>query len=199
MKAMKKISILLVALMIFGATSYGQSRFSKVSWEIGFPTGDLKEFLVNEDISLGGISFDYRRMVKDNITVGGNISWAFFNGSSREDLIDGTTTISGLRQFYVNTLPIMVNAHYYRDIGDSQIYFGTGLGGVWTLQRTDIGSYFTDNDNFQFGIMPEIGFNIPFSFTSNVNISAKYNIALASGNSIDYTYFTVGVGWSSWW
>lgn len=199
MKIMKKVLLTAIALVIFGLSSNAQSRFSKVNWEIGFPMGELKDFLHNEDISLGGFSFDYRKMIKDNWTVGGSGSWSFFNGSSREDVVDGTTTVSGLRQFYFNSLPFMVNTHYYKDIGSSQVYIGTGVGGVWTLQRTDIGSFFTDNDNFHFGVTPEIGFNIPVSFTSNININAKYNMAFKTNKSIDYTYLTVGVGWSSWW
>lgn len=197
---MKKLALLTVALLVFGTTSMAQSRFSKVSWEIGFPMGELKDFLHNEDISLGGISFDYRKAIKDNWTVGGSGAWSFFNGSSREDFVDGTTTVSGLRQFYVNSLPFMVNTHYYLDLGtSSQFYFGTGVGGVWTMQRTDIGSFFTDNDNFHFGVVPEIGFNIPVSFSSNINVAAKYNVAFKTSKSINYSYFTLGVGWSSWW
>ena len=177
----------------------GQDRFAKLTWEISLPTGDMKEFLVNEEVSFGGVSYDYRKLVTDKLSIGGNVSWNFFNGSTREDLVSGTTTVSGLRQFYVNTLPFMVNTHYYADIGESQLYAGTGIGGVWTLQRTDIGSYFTDNDNFQYGLMPEIGVNIPVSFTSNINISAKYNMVFANGHSIDYNYIAFGIGWSSWW
>lgn len=196
---MKKTIIILAALFVISGSAFGQDRFAKLTWEIGLPTGDLNEFLVNEDVSFGGVSYDYRKLINDKISLGGNISWNFFNGSTREELVSGTTTVSGLRQFYYNAIPLMFNSHYYFDIGDSQLYLGTGVGGVWTLQRTDIGSYFTDNDNFQFGVMPEIGFNIPVSFTSNINISAKYNMAFASGDSMDYTYFAFGVGWSSWW
>jgi len=196
---MKKTLFILIALVTVSMTSNAQDRFAKLSWEISMPLGDLSDFLVNEDVTLGGISYDYRKIVSDNFTVGGNVSWHFFNGSTREDLVNGTTTVSGLRQFYFNALPIMVNGHYYFDIGDSQLYLGTGIGGVWTLQRTDIGSYFTDNDNFHFGVMPEIGFNIPVSFTSNITISAKYNMAFGTSDSIDYTYMSFGVGWSSWW
>ena len=196
---MKKLVYTIVALIAFSGLINAQDRFAKLNWEISLPMGDLDEFLVNENVTFGGISYDYRKIVKENITVGGNISWNFFNGSTREELVSGTTTVSGLRQFYFNAIPIMVNAHYYKDIGESQIYFGTGVGGVWTLQRTDIGSYFTDNDNFQFGLMPEIGFNIPISFTSNLNISAKYNLAFASANGIEASYMAFGIGWSSWW
>lgn len=188
-----------MAVAFFSMGMQAQDRFAKLTWEISVPTGDLNTFLVNENVSFGGVSYDYRKLVTDNISVGGNFSWNFFNGSTREDFVSGSTTVSGLRQFYFNALPIMVNAHFYQDVGKGQIYFGSGIGGVWTLQRTDIGSYFIDNNNFQFGLMPEIGLNIPVSFTSNLNISAKYNVALESSDGINVSYFAFGVGWSSWW
>jgi len=196
---MKKFIYTCFAIVFLALGVQAQDRFAKLTWEISVPSGDLSTFLVNEDVSFGGISYDYRKLVTDKISVGGNFSWNFFNGSTREELVSGTTTVSGLRQFYFNALPIMVNAHFYQDIGKAQIYFGSGVGGVWTLQRTDIGSYFTDNNNFQFGFMPEIGLNIPVSFTSNINISAKYNVALESANGINLSYFAFGIGWSSWW
>jgi len=196
---MKKILLVVLIMISVSPALVGQDRFAKLTWEISLPMGDMDDFLVNEDVSFGGVSYDYRKLVTDNISVGGNFSWNFFNGSTREDLVSGTTTVSGLRQFYFNALPIMVNAHFYQDIGKAQIYIGSGVGGVWTLQRTDIGSYFTDNNNFQFGFMPEIGVNIPISLTSNINLSAKYNVALESANGINVTYFAFGIGWSSWW
>lgn len=196
---MRRITFLAMTLVLMGSATFAQDRFSKVSWELGIPTGDLKEYLNNGDVSAGGISFDYRKLVGDNWTVGGSAAWSFFNGSTRENLVTGTTTVSGLRQFYFNSLPFMANTHYYMDVGSSQLYFGTGIGGVWTLQRTEIGSFYTDNDNFHFGVVPEIGFVVPISFTSNINISAKYNYALKTSKTVNYSYFTFGVGWSSWW
>lgn len=196
---MKKISITLFVVLICAFSSQAQNRFAKLTWEIGLPTGDLNEFLVNEDVSFGGVSYDFRKLVTDDISIGGNISWNFFNGSSRDEFVSGNTTISGLRQFYVNTIPVMFNAHYYFDLGDTQLYAGSGVGGVWSLQRTDIGSYLIDNDNFHFGVMPELGVNIPISFTSNLNVSAKYNLVFATSNSINYSFISFGVGWSAWW
>lgn len=197
---MKKISILILLLSLY-SISFSQSRISMVNWDISIPQGELKEFLVNENISLGGVSIDIRGYVSDNVTVGGFLGWDFFNGDSNEMFTVETETsqtdISGLQRFYVNYLPIMVNTHYYLEAGETKYYAGTGLGAVRTIKRTSIGTFNINDNHWHFGVTPEVGVLLPLGLTTSMNLAVKYPVAFKTSESIAFSYLSFNVGFAS--
>ena len=175
----KKIAILSFLVFTLSNAADAQEKIFNINWNIGIPMGDTKDFLSNEDISFGGMSFEFRQFVKSNISIGGYFAWDFYNGSSEEDIVMGNTTLSGSQRMYINSLPFMINAHYY--MGEStgfRPYIGVGLGAVRTLERTEVGTFLIQNNNWQFGYYPEVGFMIPVTYSTNINFGAKYNLAL---------------------
>ena len=194
---MKKILLFASFLLLFASHnihSQGKNLVT-VNWDINFPTSDLHNFLNNEDISLAGISFDYRYMFSENTSVGFYFAWDFFNGSDRGLTSLDNTDVSGLRLFYVNYLPFMLSGHYYLgESGGTRAYFGGGLGAVRSLQRTEIGTLSIENNNWHFGLYPEIGILIPFSTEGAVSIGGKYNVAFETSDSITYSYFSINIG-----
>ena len=195
---MKK-KLLFITLLVFAFNNplLAQEDIFIFSWDIGFPTSDLSDFLTDEDVSLGGISMDFRHFVQDNVSIGGYFAWDFFNGASdgNEMASFPNADVTGLQRFYVNYLPIMVNSHYY--VGESEnirTYVGAGLGAVRTLQRTSIGTFDIQNNNWHFGIYPEVGFIVPVSDIGAITLGAKYHVAFETDDSITYSYFSLNVG-----
>ena len=197
---MRKQALLLITYLVlhFSPSSYGQGQLFNLSWNIGFPVSDLKDFLTDEDYSLGGFGLDYRYFIEENISVGGYFAWDFFNGTSDEMLSFGNTDITGQQRLFVNYFPFMVNSHYYLGVDDGiRPYFGVGLGAVRTLQRTSIGTFNIQNNNWHFGLYPELGVIFPVFDDKNVSLGAKYHTALETDDSFTYSYFSLNVGISA--
>ncbi|AUP79987.1 outer membrane beta-barrel protein [Flavivirga eckloniae] len=194
---MKKLIILscIAVLFINNITSAQGRNLLTANWDINFPNSDLNDFLHNEDVSLAGLSFDYRYFVKENVSVGTYFAWDFFNGSSREISNLENADVSGLKLFYVNYFPFMLNAHYYLNESENiQPYLGGGMGAVRSLQRTEVGSVALENNNWHFGLYPEVGVLIPFSSDGGLSIGAKYNVAFETSDSFTYSYFSINIG-----
>ena len=100
----KKIAILSFLVFTLSNAADAQEKIFNINWNIGIPMGDTKDFLSNEDISFGGMSFEFRQFVKSNISIGGYFAWDFYNGSSEEDIVMGNTTLSGSQRMYINSL-----------------------------------------------------------------------------------------------
>ena len=193
---MRNKIVLIVGLVIAIISQvHGQGFIYNINWNIGIPTSDLKDFLSDEDISLGGVSVDYRRFIQDNITVGGYFAWDFFNGSTQEMINIDDVDVSGFQRMFVNSFPIMLNSHYYfKKQGDVRPYGGIGLGVVRSLQRVSIGTFDFQNNNWHFGLYPEVGLLIPVGEYGNAMVGGKYMVAFATNDSIDYTYFSINIG-----
>ena len=191
----KKIAILSFLAFTLSNAAVAQEKIFNINWNIGIPLGDTKEFLSNEDISFGGASLEFRQFISNNISVGGYFAWDFYNGTSEEDIVNGTATLSGSQRYFINSLPFMINSHYY--MGEStgfRPYIGVGLGAVRTLERTEIGTFLIQNNNWQFGFYPEVEFMIPVTYTTNINFGAKYNMALESNDAFAHTALTFNIG-----
>ncbi len=199
---MKKITTLLmiISLAISGSLmAQGEgTHLTTLSWNIGMPTGNLKDFLVNEDISFGGMSIDYKHMYTDYVSFGFYLGWDFYNGSTREPFSADNVDITGLRLFYVNSFPMMATAHYFfNDNGDIRPFLGAGLGTTRTLQRTEFGVLAAvQNDNWHLGMYPEFGLIIPSGTRGALTLSTKYNLAIETSDSFTYSYVSFHIGFT---
>ena len=105
--------------------------------------------------------------------------------------------MSGVEYRFINTLPIMANAHYYLgQDGAIRTYFGLGLGTAYTEQRTDIGFVSILAKGWGFAIQPEVGVMIPFGLTGvGANVSGKFRYTTQGGDTtIPISLFTLGIG-----
>lgn len=168
---------------------------TSVHYSVGIPTGDLKDF--TDNISARGAIFEARSFQSDQFSIGFSIGWQVF-----KDRLEGTFSregqdVTGTQVRYVNTLPIMVTGHYYLgDPGSVRPYLGAGLGTLRSLQRTDVGLFTVNNNNWHFGFYPEVGVFIPVSFDMGINVAAKYNYGLGASDSFDYSYLALSVGFT---
>ena len=102
---------------------------------------------------------------------------------------------------YINSFPMMLTGHWYTGSREEmQFFFGTGVGAYYIRQRFEIGVFAEDQNNWHFGIAPEVGVQFPFGDIDGT-FSVRYDYAFKSGESVQgdgqaYSYlrFAVGVG-----
>ena len=194
MRKQLKYLVLILTVMLFGSSVQAQQGLANINWNIGIPTGDLSDFLINEDASLGGISVDTRYVMTENLSVGWYAAWDFFNGDAEGTENFGNVDVTGQKRYFVNSFPLMVNAHYYLSQSPVKTYAGGGIGAVRTLKRTSIGTYNIQDNNWHFGLYPEIGTIIPVTNWVKMNMAARYNLAFKSDDSIAVNYLSFSIG-----
>lgn len=191
---MKKI--LLVAIVVFVPfLSNAQQSLFNINYSIGLPMGSSSDYI--GETSFRGMSFEGRAFMTDNLSVGGYIGWNVFNETLRDkDYAGDGVDVHGTQYRYLNTLPMQVTAHYYlKNFEGVNPYIGIGVGATRTLQTTEIGLVSFANDNWHLGLSPEIGVYIPVNFNVGINVSARYDYAVKSNDTI-HSNLTFNIGLS---
>ena len=203
---MKKLIILIFIYVACAGSINAQAdwhldNLMTINWQIATPlsTNYLKE------TSLSGGNFEYRRLIKPNMSVGIGFSWNSFEQYIPPKVYDRP---DGPRQIYtdfvhqVYTLPIYLNAHYYFKGGDKlKPYAGIGLGAQYSEQSAYYNIFVTEEDNWGFVARPEAGLlfrlsnyfgihgNVGFSYATNKNESLKID-------ELKHVYYNVGIYWN---
>ena len=77
----------------------------------------------------------------------------------------------------------MVTAHYYFGNKEQLWFFaGAGVGTYYVIQRFDVGVFAFEEDNWHFGLYPELGVQIPLQQDSNLFVSGRYNLRFFGGS-----------------
>jgi hypothetical protein len=199
MNTMKKI---LVIIAVFISTaSFAQRSFWAFNYEMSFSAGEQSDYI--SDPSFRGWGVDGRGFLTQNFSVGGSFSWEVFDQIYRNletDLTDVTDNVSGAitgaQYRYINTLPILVNAHYYLGSnGAMRTYFGLGLGTAYMEQRTDIGFVSISANGWGLALQPEVGVLIPFGLSGGgLNVAGKFRYTTKTSDTIPVSFFTLAVG-----
>ena len=201
---MKKIY--LTALLLFGliAGSFAQRSYWTFNWDMNKGLGETGDFV--DKFSVRGASVDGRFFINENITVGGFLGWSTLYDKLYDlppitaDLGDGVTAdISGTQMRYLNTFPVLINAHYFMgDNGSIRPYAGIGIGTVYTEQRVDLGFHAFIAEKWGFAVQPEIGVFIPIGLNGpGVNLAARYLYGSTTGGMLGMDklgMFTFAVG-----
>ena len=202
---MKKILFIIVSLLLV-MNVFGQEMMSGLSYNMGMTTGDTRDFV--QDYSWRGFGFEVRSFRGDNFSVGGSFSWNIFDEKTGEliQLQKARGAVSGTQIRYINSFPLMLNAHYYFGDPSSRVqpYVGLNVGTYYITQRLEIGVLALEENNWHFGLAPEIGLMFPTYSGSIFFINARYNYAFKAGQTVggnegsDWQYwgFNVGVAFS---
>ncbi len=197
-----------ILILIFSASVSAQSLGS-ITYDVSFPSGNLKEYI--DEVSWRGFGIEGRWFSNKNISFGLSFAWSVFDERTNELIqvksegVNGT--VSGTQIRIVNSLPILATAHYYTGKRRDQFrfYFGTGAGMYYIKQRLEIGLVALENDNWHFGLAPEVGVLVSFSREFTMIFNAKYNYAFSAGTTLgggddnSYAYWGINVGfvWQS--
>lgn len=202
---MKK-NILIIALTV--ATIVGanaQGGFWNFSYPMSVAIGETGEFVGKA--SFRGFGIDGRSFIRDNVSIGGFASWEVFDeikrGEPAQPILDDNGQTAGYRTgtpyTYLNTIPLMVNSHYYLgNYGSVQAFFGVGVGTIYVDEREDIGLFTTQTKKWRFGVQPEVGVYIPFGLSnSGATVSLRYRYGTKAGDStreINMLSLAIGLG-----
>ena len=200
---MKKISYTILVLTLFVSTaSFAQRSFWSFNYEMSFGLGEQADYVA--DPSFRGWGLEGRGFLTQEISVGGSFSWEVFDQIYRDldphqitvtDDISGA--VSGVQYRYINTLPILVNAHYYLgQDGTVRPYFGLAIGTAYTEQKTEIGLIAITTNGWGFAVQPEVGVMIPFGLTGvGANVAGRFRYTSKAGDTtIPVSFFTLAIG-----
>lgn len=199
---MKKILIIIAVLM--STASFAQQSFWSFNYEMSFAAGEQVDYI--GDPSFRGWGIDGRGFLTQNISVGGSFSWEIFDQIYRNlpptqltDVTDNVNgSISGVQYRFINTLPILVNSHFYLGSnGAMRPYFGLGIGTAYVEQRTDIGLISIQSNGWGFAVQPEVGVMIPFGLSgSGISVAGKFRYTTKTSDTIPISFFSLAVGFA---
>jgi opacity protein-like surface antigen len=200
---MKKAAGIIIIVVFFNLSSYAQNSYWAFNYQMSIATEKQADFI--QDASFRGWGIDGRGFISQKLSVGGSFSWEVFDQiyrflpptavSTGIDNVNGDVT--GVQYRYINTLPIMVNTHYYLGSrGAIRPYFGLGIGTAYVEHKTEIGLTAIVADGWGFAAQPEIGVMIPFGLTgAGLNISGRYRYTSQAGDTtFPISFFTIAVG-----
>ena len=179
-------------LSVAGQLACAQQGYTSLSYNTAAPLGDTKDFI--QTYSWRGISLESHWFLSDNVTLGGYLGWNVFYEKTSGDFSEGTQTLSGTQQRYLNAIPLIAEGRYhFGDEGTIRPYLGFGLGTYRTLQRTEMGIFRSENNNWQFGLTPAVGILIPVGPTA-LQLGIRYNIAFETDDAIGHSYLGINLG-----
>jgi outer membrane protein W len=188
-------SAIIVSLLAIGpACGFAQSNFM-ISYPIGFPVGDLHNYISNT--SFRGINLEFNKQVAPNQSVGLELGWnTFYQHVNQKVYTEGTQSISGVQYRYTNTCPMVAGGKFYmgEHKGKTHPYIGVGLGTLYANRTTDFGIYRITTDTWQFLIRPEAGFEMNAGSSESFFIGVKYYWAFNTDALVGQNYLTANIG-----
>lgn len=195
MKNIKNYVLLICVAFLMTTTVIGQ-HITSLKYNVGFPTADLSDYI--GETSWRGISFDYTYLLNDNLGVGIGVAWqTFYEEPGYTTEIIGTETISGTEYRYVNSFPGHVTATYrFSPYSTLAPFVSMGVGTVYNMQDTDIGSFRFEDDAWHFSLRPELGLQFTSLSDVGIQLSVRYNYTTNSGDLGNMSYLALALGFS---
>jgi opacity protein-like surface antigen len=194
---MKRIILIFtIALSLGSISAFGQVALWNLNYEVSFPTGETVDYIGSASFRGGAI--EGRGLISENISIGGWVSWeVFFEKLDQSTYNRGGLDVTGVQVRYLNMVPVLVTSHYYfGDFSGATPYLGLGTGAYKIEQRTEMGLIAVVDKNWHFGFTPEFGAFIPVNTDFGLNVSARYNYAIKSNDSINYSYLSLSIGFA---
>ena len=170
------------------------------SYDWSLPMGDLKDYVDND--SWLGFMLEGRQFRGEKVSVGAQVGYYEFYTNTTDLITLPSGAISGSQYRNVIAVPLMLSvfAHGgHSGTGSARPYIGVNLGAYYLHQTIDIGVYTIDNDNWLFGVAPEIGILLPVRGTTGTTLHVRYNYPVSggsflSGDARSFQYVSVGLG-----
>jgi hypothetical protein len=171
------------------------------NYSISIPNSDFYTFI--PETSYSGLQIEGRYLFHKNLfSVGFLYGWNGFYHEFGRNTINfngGAITSDMFRTLYSNS--IMANAHFYPKIKIEILkpYVGFQFGPQYNILWQQVGSYSLEEDNWDFGITPEVGMVILFGKDNDwgLNVSGRYNYTWTNlSESLAISYFALNFGLS---
>ena len=190
-----KTSKYIIALFVVGFSLQNvaaQGRFG-ITYNTALPLGETADFA--STYSFRGIGLEGRWEIGNKLDIGFNAAMNVFYEAESGSFTEETMTLTGIRYRYLNAYPIMFTA--YKGFGSSesfQPYVGPGLGTIKADHRTEMGLWYSESNNWHFGMAPEIGAVITGYRTVDFLVSIRYNYGVKVNDSSSVSYLGVNMG-----
>ncbi len=196
---MKALLMLLAAGLIglAAADARAQEWYGAATWQISIPTGDTKDFV--DATSFRGFGLDFRKVVAPSTTAGFMAGWNVLYERRQGTYTYGDATVTGTQDRTINSFPIMVNVHrYFGQKRGTRPYIGVNAGAMVVIQSFELGVYGVEEDNWDWGVAPEVGIVIPTQSGAGIVINARYNWSFTfqdlQGDDKDLAYWGINIG-----
>jgi len=187
---------LYILLFIFIASSaMGQRTFNTWHYSMGFTSGNLNDYIGKA--SFRGVTYDYTKLVTENVGVGLELGWqTFYEKMPYDTYSKAGYDYSGKQWRYSNHLPMLFTVNYYMFPSNGLIpYAGLGVGTIYAERRTDMGTWAFTSDAWEFALKPELGV-IFDTGGAGISVSGKYYYGFKTGDLDAQSYFTLNIGFT---
>jgi outer membrane protein W len=188
------VTIIAVAFLTIATQSQG---LYNLTYTMGFGAGETNDFIGSA--SFRGATFEGQGFVSDQISVGGLFNWqVFYEELAGATYTDGTATLTGTQYRYINAYPMLLTAHYFMGTDEyaPRFYLGAGLGAYIVDQEVQAGVWEVSNNNWHFGMSPDIGMLYPIGMDSYLNLGLRYHYVIKSNDSMNFSWFGLNVGFA---
>jgi hypothetical protein len=211
-----KIKSLLLIIITFLVTSSSFSQqkgkyMASIYYDISFPVGRTSDFI--SDPSFAGISFDGKQFISNKVALGLWFGWNVWskNETGTTNYTQGTVSgaVTGNTASYYNVLPLLASVTYFPNTSSSSKtkFYMVGYVGAYSFnQQLEVGVNTFENNNWHFGLAPELGVYYQAGRTTNLTLSGRYNYAFSSGEALNgdesnyqaWVNINLGIGFNSW-
>jgi hypothetical protein len=205
----KSILIIVIALLI-STSAFSQQKgkyLASIYYNMSFPVGQTSDFLKNP--SFAGVSFDGKQFITNKTAIGLLFGWNVFNKQNTGLQTFQNGAIYGTYAAYYNMIPFMASVTFFPNVNrnvKTKFYMVGYVGAYDILQQLEIGVNTFQNNNWHFGLAPEIGVYYQAGRTTNLSLSGRYNYAFDSGDRLNgdpnnyqsWVNINFGVGFNSW-
>lgn len=191
-----KLKIILSTLILIFCVQLSQAQQSLFSlqYSIGFPASQLSDYI--SEPSFRGFSAEYGYITSTNvyISLSSGIN-TFYERQGYGTYTEGTVSISGTQYRYTNSVPVMVSLGYFLMPEQTlSPYASLGVGAVYTLRNTDIGSYRTETETWHFALRPEVGVIYNISPRFGLKAAGKYYHTFETSDLAAQSFLSLDIG-----
>lgn len=210
---LKSIFIILITILVT-SSSFSQQKgkyLASIYYNMSFPLGRTSDFI--SDPSFAGVSFDGKQFISNNTAIGLLFGWNVFSknetGLTQYSSGNVSGAVYGNTAYYYNILPLMASVTYFPNTNRNAKtkFYMVGYVGAYSFnQQLEIGVNTFENNNWHFGLAPEIGVYYQAGRTTNLTLSTRYNYAFSSGEALNgdesnyqsWINVNLGIGYNSW-
>ncbi len=190
-------AVVVALCAVHAPRAHAQDWFSMATWQISFPTGDTQKF--TDDVSVLGAGLDFRRVITGGTVGSVGMAWNVFHQRTSSTILVESGAVSGSQDRYINSFPVMIGLHqYFGRPRKTRMHVGLNGGGFVLIQTFRIGISEFEQDEWEWGLAPEVGVTIPFTTGAWFEVQGRYQWSPTPedmrNNEVDLTYFQLNVG-----
>lgn len=165
------------------------------NYDVSVPLGNTNDFITQTSPRGFSLSAGHNFTPHFGLGVKAGLQ-SFYEELSKDTYTEDNVTLYGKQFRYINSIPILVHAHYhFLPEARANPYVALGVGAYSFQKRIDLGLYTTTNEFvWNFGLQPEVGILLPLADKMKINVNARYNHVFANQSIDVQSYLSIGVG-----